>query len=413
MEDLKREVALLRAQLDSLKSLQQVSPADLDDQLDQLSLRIEKKLQQLEQKVDAMGRSTAPIAFNPRTTAFINFAARHDDRTVMDEYGVNDLTNKPFVRSAEIDMRAPVDPYAEAVLIVSIENEGGKEFAVDPEEAYGLLKRLPILESAPMGLKLRVGKFRAPLGNNNKVHMHDLPWTTRPLVIAKLLGTEHTDFLESGYNTVGADFDFFLPNPIPVSTLEMNLDLLRAGDLRVSQGRDGGRTGYLGRLNWSADWNNEHILVLGGSGYHEKGPTSTDLFGVDLTYKWAPSVNREGRSFVAGGEWFTAKHEFNAAFVGPTTVQPSGWFAYAQYQLSYWWYLGGRYDWTNEPDNDKVSTKGLSGYLSYYTTEFLRFRAGIEHRTSTIPGVDPLTTALFEINFVFGSHPTEPYWVNR
>lgn len=410
IEALKQELALLRSQLDSLKMEQRASE---EDAVESLALRLEQRLKQLEQKIDAIARSTAPIVFNPRTTAFLNVAARRDNQPALDEEGQIDLSNRPYLRSVELDFQAPVDPYAEAVVILAVEDEAGQGFHVEPEEAYGLLKRLPILETAPLGLKLRLGKFRAPLGVNNRLHMHDLPWTTRPLVISKLFGTEHGEFFESGFAPIGADFDFFLPSPIPGSTLEMNLGVVRGGELRVIQGPNGGRVAGLGRLNLSADWNNEHLVIMGASGYREKGKSVTTLYGFDLTYKWSPTENRAGRSFVAGGEWYVARHEFDDPLAGTTLLEPTGGFAYAQLQLSYWWYLGVRYDWVKEVDDDQLSTRSYSAYLSYYTTEFLRLRAGIEHRRSDIPTFNRLTTVTVEANFVFGSHPVEPYWVNR
>ncbi|MGH2567089.1 MAG: hypothetical protein ACRDGA_02035 [Bacteroidota bacterium] len=413
VEELKKSIALLKAQVDSLKALQQKLPLDLDEQLDQASSRLEYRLQELEKKIDAIARATAPVVFNPRTTAFINFAARRDDRSTLDEAGETEISNRPYLRSVEVDLRAPVDPYAEAVVILAVEEEPGEGFGVEPEEAYGLLKRLPILESAPLGLKVRLGKFRAPLGINNRLHMHDLPWTTRPLVVSKFFGTEHGDFFESGYAPVGMDFDFFLPNPIPGSTLEMNAVVVRGGELGASQGHEGARTAYIGRLSLSADWDNEHLLMLGASGYRENDVGSTNLFGLDATYKWAPSENRAARSFVIGGEWYNVKHKYEDTDLGPVTQSPSGWFAYFQYQLSYWWYVGARYDWVKEPSDDQLVTTSWSAYLSYYTTEFLRLRTGIEQRRSDVPGFEKLTSVNFEINFVFGSHPVEPYWVNR
>ena len=412
IEELRKEVAQLRTLLDSLRSTRQPPTESIEDDLERIEARVEQRLQDLEQKIDAIARSMAPIVFNPRITSFLNVAARTDREETLDEEGEVDISNNIYLRSIEIDFRAPVDPYAEAVVILAVEDEAGQGFAVEPEEAYGLLKRLPIFETAPLGMKLKVGKFRSPLGTNNRLHMHDMPWTTRPLVVSRLLGTEHGDFFESGHAPVGVDVDFFLPNPLPGSTLEMNLDVVRGGGLRVSQGHEGGRVAYIGRLNLSADWQNEHLFVLGASAYRERGLSLTDLYGIDLTYKWSPSENRSSRSFVAGGEWYTAKHEFNEG--GEVmTQQPSGWFAYVQYQLSYSWYLGTRYDWVLEPYDDRLETTAFSGYLSYYTTEFLRLRAGIDHRKSDVPGFEKNTSVNFEINFVFGSHPVEPYWVNR
>ena len=165
-----------------------------------------------------------------------------------------------------------------------------------PKEAYGLIKRLPILESAPWGLKVKIGKYRASLGLDNKIHIHDLPWTTRPLIVSRYLGTDHGEFFESGFNPVGMDLDFYLPNPIPGTTLEMNLDAVRAGDIAVSNTNlsmlskpDVRQPAYIGHLNLSKDWNNVSLLTLGASAYEESGDYATRVYGVDLTYKWSPS----------------------------------------------------------------------------------------------------------------------------
>jgi hypothetical protein len=422
IEDLRKELEEVKGEMTELRNLQASIPQSQSDELDQLEERLDKRLREIEIEIAAISRANAPIVFNPRTTAFINVAARADDKTVYDSQGETQIQNRPFLRTVELDLRAPVDPFAEAVAIISLEDEAGKGFGIDAEEAYGLIKRLPILESAPLGMKIKVGKFRAALGVNNKLHMHDLPWTTRPLVVSKYLGTEHGEFFESGFNPIGIDFDFFMPNPIPASTLEMNLDLLRAGDLGLSQGASGKQPAYLAHLNWSRDWNNEHLLTIGASAYREDGSPSTYLYGADLTYKWSPAEQRDRNSLVLGGEVFFGKNflsnDIGTENGGPTLIQeitnkPVGWFAYAQYQLSWWVYLGARYEVVDEPINDQLKTRALAGYLSYYTTEFLRFRVGIEHRKSDLPGVNNVTSGLFEINFVFGSHPTEPYWVSR
>jgi len=400
----------LRHELDSLKV---ASDSTDEARLEDLEERLEQRLAAIENKIDAVARASAPVILNPRTTAFLNFAARGDNRSVLDATGQSEISNRPFLRTVELELRNPVDPYAEAIAIISLEDEAGRGYAIDVEEAYGLIKRLPLLESAPLGLKLKIGKFRAPMGVNNKIHMHDLPWTTRPLVVAAYLGTEHGEFFESGFNPVGVDFDFFLPNPIPQTTLEMNLDLVRSGGLGLSLGQTGTQPSYIAHLTLSRDWSNEHLLLLGVSAYHENGPTSNRLYGADVTYKWAPSENRETHSFVAGAEFFSGRSSTVLPPDTEITSSPYGWYAYLQYQTSYWVYLGARYDWLKDPADDRLVTRAIAGYLSYYTTEFLRFRLGIEHRMSDVPSQDRLTTGIFEVNFVFGSHPTEPYWVNR
>ncbi len=412
-EDLLRQLQELRRSLDSLKVIRSEKADDADAMLELLEERLEKRFTELENKISAIARSTAPVVFNPRTTAFINFAARTDSKTAFNADGSVEINDRPFLRSVEIDFRAPVDPYAEAVAILSLEDEAGTGFAIDPEEVYGLLKQLPILESAPLGLKVKIGKFRAPFGVNNRLHLHDIPWITRPLSVARFLGSEHGEFFESGFNPIGADFDFFLPSPIPGTTLEMNIDVVKSGDLGLSQGEAGKQPAGLAHVTLSADWKNEHIFVLGGSAYRETGLPSTELFGLDVTYKWAPSEERTSRSVVLGGEALFGRRSFIDSLQGQITIRPRGWYAYAQIQLSYWLYCGARYDWVEEPAAQGVTTRSIGAYASYYTTEFLRFRIGYEHRSSGDPVLNGLRSGFFEVNFVFGSHPTEPYWVNR
>jgi hypothetical protein len=409
VEALRSELQSLHKQLDSLKnagsSLQQ-------DDLDALEDRLDKKMTELENKIDAVSRSTAPIAFNPRMVAFVNFAARADNKPVYDLADpTNDISNKPFLRTVELELSAPVDPYASAVTVISVENEAGKDFAIDAEEAYGLITRLPIIESSPLGMRMKLGKYRANLGTVNKIHMHDLPWTTRPLMVTKFMGTEHGDFFEAGFNPTGVECYFYLPNPIPGTTLEMSLDAVRAGDIIISHHTGIVQPAYIGHINLSKDWENEHLLNLGLSAYDEGGNYPARLYGADITYKWAPSEERESNSVVAGGEVFVADRRDT---VNPDlAVHPSGGFGYFQYQTSYWLYLGARFDWVQEPIIEKPITKSVGAYASYYTTEFLRFRIGFEHRWSEIPTQDNVNTGLLDVNFVFGSHPTEPYWVNR
>ncbi len=414
IQDIRNELLRIRQELDSVKAAAASGQPVQEDELEQTEAALEKRIALLENKVDAVSRATAPIALNPRMTAFINFAARADGKDVYDWADpANTISNRPFLRTVEMELLNPVDPYAEAVAIISVENQAGREFGIDAEEAYGLIKRLPLLEEAPLGLKLKIGRFRAPFGVSNRIHMHDLPWTTRPLAVARYLGSDHGDFFESGFNPTGIDAQFYLPDPIPQTTLEMNVDMVRAGDLGLTAGRSGSQPAWIGHLNLTRDWDNVHLLVLGASTYLEAGASPTQLYGLDVTYKWAPLEERESHSFVAGGEAFAGRHSMTSDSAGTATIAPVGWYAYMQYQTSYWLYLGLRYDWLQEPQKDLPVTRSLAAYASYYTTEFLRFRVGVEHRWSAVPALDNVTTGLFEVNIVFGSHPTEPYWVNK
>ncbi|HEX8111019.1 MAG TPA: hypothetical protein VF516_24980, partial [Kofleriaceae bacterium] len=358
---------------------------------------------------------TSLSALNPQITAFINGAMRVDDHPVLTPKGVA-IDDRPFLRTAELDLRAAVDPYADAVTILSLENEAGEGFGVDAEEAYVVVKRLPVLESAPLGLKLKLGRFRAPIGSGNRIHMHDLPWTTRPLPIARMLGTENGEFFESGFNPVGAEAEVILPTVIPGVVQELTADVVDGGDIAIADGRHD-HPGFIGHYNLFFTVHDAHDFNFGASGYYQGGAQRAGLWAVDALYKWKPLAAGEFHSVVIGGELFGADRRFQVATPGGSPVlqraTPLAGYGFAQVQLDWHTYLGARYDYAQDITDPHLATQVAAGYLSYYTSEFLRFRAGYEHRWSDVAADNGTHSFIAEVNVVFGSHPTEPYWVNR
>lgn len=397
---------------DRVKALE----ADLEDAQDETK-DLTSEVADLKQRQAASKPPISLGALNPQITAFLNGAFRVDSKPVLTPNGVR-IDDRPFMRTAEFDFRAAVDPYADAVAILSLEDEAGEGFAADLEEGYVIIKRLPVLESAPLGLKLKLGRYRAPIGNINRMHMHDMPWTTRPLSIAKFLGTENGDFFESGFNPVGADAEFLLPEVISGAVMEVNLDVVDGGKIAIANG-DHDHPGYLGHYNLFFTAHDTHDFNFGVSGYYEGGDHRAGLVAADFLYKWKPLAAGEFHSVVLGGEVFYADRRFATDSDGDGVPEsekhttPLSGYAFAQVQLSWHTYLGGRYDYVQDIANDKVITQVAAGYLSYYTSEFLRFRAGYEHRWSDVAAENHLNSFIAEVNVVFGSHPTEPYWVNR
>ncbi len=369
----------------------------------------------LKAKLAAAKPPTSPSVFNPAITAFLNGAVRTDDRKVLAASGAR-IDDRPFLRTAEVDFRAAADPYADAVAILAIEDEAGEGFAADLEEGYVIVKQIPVLDKAPLGLKLKLGRYRAPIGNVNRLHMHDLPWTTRPLAISRLLGSENGEFFEAGYNPVGVDAEFFLPTIVKGVVQEVNLDVVDGGNIAIADAETvrRHRPAYLGHYNLFFTVGDDHDISLGASGYYDEEKSHRAwLVGGDFLYKWKPAKAGEFKSFVLGGEVLYANRRFALDDMTEVKAKPLAWFGFAQYQLSWHVYAGARYDYAEDIDDPSIATKVAAGYLSYYTSEFLRFRAGYEHRWSDNPADDGVDSVFAEINVVFGSHPTEPYWVNR
>ena len=112
-----------------------------------------------------------------------------------------------------------------------------------------------------------------------------------------------------------------------------------------------------------------------------RGDHPARLFGADLTYKWKPVRAGEFHSVVLGGELFWADRRFADDAGAEQHATPLAWYAFAQVQTSWHTYLGGRYDFAQDPVDDSITTRVAAGYLSYYTSEFLpaaRLRAPLE-----------------------------------
>lgn len=342
--------------------------------------------------------------FNPQITLFGNFLARTDNKTVLNQDGdpVDDRFN---LRELEFDARAAIDPYADGVAIITLESEVPNEFEVEVEEGYIVLKRLPFLHSAPGGLKLKFGRMRVPFGRLNMLHTHDLPQATRPLPLRTFLG-------EEGFIQNGVSADFFLPSTSK-SVLEWTLQILDGGDLPVGEANRGEDLAYMSRLKWFHTFGAAADLEFGLSNYLGKndlnGNQGTLLSGFDFLFKWKPMQQGEWRSFLLGGELLYASME---QAIGSNQT-PFGYYTFAQFQMNSRWYAGLRYGFSDRLEDDGLDTRALTLYSSFYTSEFLRFRLGWETVRSDLPQLDGRSTGTLEVNFVFGSHPVEPYWVSR
>ncbi len=389
-------------------------PPAVEEELERLEERQADDRQELMEAIENNRRTIAPLVFTPALTMFGNAAGRLDSKPVVSPEG-DRIDDQFMLRAAEFELRAAVDPYADAFLAIPLEAETPNgTLEADVEEAYVLLKGIPRLTSLPGGLKLKIGKYRPEIGKNNLIHFHDLMWTTRPLPVATFLGTEGLGvFAEAGFQATGVNTDFFLPSPSENATLTSQFGVAWSGNLAVTRGNEGKNPIFYTHQSWYQRVNDSQALELGGSylngAANLDGSLRSQLAGADFTYTWKPGRLGQWRSLVAGGEFFYASIERPDL---PAST-PLGFYLFGQYQPTRNFYLGGRYDYAQALDDERIRDRNWSAYLTHYTSEFLRFRLGFEHRMSDVAARDGLNTFLFELNFVFGVHPAEPYWVSR
>ena len=336
----------------------------------------EARLAALEAEVAALqasrvGTPSSPSAFNPALTAFGD---------VLGTVGVRDGAvtdgSAPWIRSLELDVRAAVDPFANAVAILAIEQEPpvlepDPSVDTEPVSFDAAAEELYIdLVSLPAGFSVRAGGFRQPFGITNRAHPHDYPWPDTPLPLAALLGDE-------GLNEVGATIEWHVPNP---SAVGLTLTGGANGGARFDDAGDDPLPGWIGRAEVFGDAGKVDI-GLGGSA---TGLRDDYVAGGDLLVRWRAN---SWRSVVLLGEVLTDGGDLGA--YGALQVQPTRPL-----------YIGGRIDWFDD-------TLQAGGFVTFYTSEFLRVRAGAMADTTG------LVVSNAQLTFVWGSHPVEPYWVNR
>ena len=132
------------------------------------------------------------------------------------------------------------------------------------------------------------------------------------------------------------------------------------------------------------------------------------LHGIDFLYRWKPFRQGEWKSYLLGGEFM-----FTDRTAGEGSSRPYGTCLFTQWQLDRRKYAGMRWDYTTAVADATLQRKSLTPYLSYYFSEFLRLRLNYEHRWSDIVAENKRNSVFVELNWLFGSHPPEPFWVNK
>jgi hypothetical protein len=316
-------------------------------------------------------------------------------------------------------MRIPIDPYADGVLITSIESETPGQFSAGVEEGYVTIKKLPFLDRPPLGLKIKAGRFRPLFGESNILHTHDLPQTFRSLPTQEFLGPE-------GFVKNGISASFFLPAPGEQSSLDLTLEALTGGEIAVSPNPNS-RMSYLGHLRFYNTFADAHSLQLGWSSYFQpegNGTPEADIHDFDFMYRWKPGRMGEWKSFILGGEVMFGRKAYPDAAETPDVTRalpgrpsgngkPLGYSVFTQWQFDRRTYAGVRWDKTDVLSDPSLRRRSITPFVSYYFSEFLRFRLNYEHRWSDLFTENGRNSFYAELNFVFGSHPPEPFWVNK
>ncbi len=266
------------------------------------------------------------------------------------------------VRELELVFGSAVDPYSRFDATISFSDFE----AASLEEAYLTCFELP------WDLKARIGRFKPRVGKAIPVHRDSLETVDEPLVIQRYFGLE-------GYNKTGLDVSKILDLPSPV-THEFTAGILEGGNSEggTAFGSTKRRPTIYAHLKNYADINEATGLEAGGS--YLVGSRDADsnfevqILGLDGT--WIHHLNSV-QNVKLQGEVFHMNRE--------ETEDSSLWGAYGlvDFRINSQWAVGFRFDDVelvdNPVSNPNKADIGYTGHLTFYQSEFARWRAQFSH----------------------------------
>jgi hypothetical protein len=347
------------------------------------------------------------------------------------QVGEHDPQQNGFnARNLELALNGAVDPYFEGFANIVFKLDNGNETGVEVEEAFGQTSSLPY------GLQLKGGQFFTPFGRSNPTHQHTWDFVDAPLIQGLLLGPD-------GLRGVGAQLAWVAPTPFYLQAM-----------LAVQNGQGG--TGYsfrnggedetfygrptieratssvsdlvfAPRLEASFDLSSTQTILGGVSaafGPNGTGEDSqTQIYGLDVFYKWKPSNAAGGWPFV---KWqseamvrrFEAGRGLADAF--PVDEVFNDWGAYSQVIWGFHkgWAVGLRGDYVDIEDSavtddpQRQSRVRLSSDLTWFPSEFSKLRLQFNHdllRASTFLPERTENSIFLMYEISFGAHGAHKY----
>lgn len=309
-------------------------------------------------------------AFNPEIGLLADMVAQSSEASTEGEGN-----DKISVRELELVFGHPIDPYSR--LDVTVAYSDFEEASL--EEAYITHWGLP------GEIKGRVGRFRPKIGKASALHRDSLDTVDEPLVVSQYLGAE-------GLSRSGVDFSTFLPVPWDVVTHELTAGVLEGGvgEGGTLFGTARRRPSAYAHLKNFWDISDTTNAELGATYYagssDEDASWEVNMLGVDATLVHYVTPNNKLK-------WQNELFLQDRKEAVEVAENPWGFYSLLDYRLSPRVGVGGRFDYLEPVDLDPASRvrpgdTAWSGYVTFYQSEFARWRMQYRHTDFASGGDD-------------------------
>ncbi len=290
----------------------------------------------------------------------------------------------------EFSYQMIIDPYARADFFVALLPE---EEAVELEEAF------ITLFSLPFDLRAKAGIIRSKFGRLNPIHPPEVVFVDYPLPLEMYFGGE-------GLVGTGVSMSYLIPNKWDLFW-EATFEVTNGDNEEIFNGRATNDLAYNGHFSSFFSLGDNSALLLGGTAItgvnDEMGFYRTNVYGVDVTYKWKPLRRQLYKSLVWQTEFFFLNRENGAA----ENIKATGFYSYVEYQFGRRWFVLGRYDRAELPDNPGKSDQKYVAALTYFPSNFQTIR--LQSTTAKDFQGESSTILSLQWNFVIGSHGAHIY----
>jgi hypothetical protein len=380
---------------------------------------------------------SAPLTVARAGSAYMNMSfdammavggSTASDPSAQLQLGDHDPIKNGFsLRNAEIALDGAVDPYFKGFANIVLKLDKNNQADIELEEAYAQSTSLPD------NLQVKAGQFFAAFGRSNPQHPHQWAFVDAPIILTRAFGPD-------GLRGIGAQGSWLLPLPFYTEFFlgvfdgegSTGFGFRNPGDpdmfgVNRFHGRATLSRGLRGpqdlvwtpRIASSFDLTDQQTLVVGASaafGPNDTGADSrTQIYGVDLYWKWKAADAHEGFPFVS---WQTeALYEIFDAGADPTAVTPlpaetlRDWGAYSQVLWGFKprWVAGLRGEYANgnsgafdAQDVFRGERERVSPALTFYPSEFSKIRLQYNYDHGALFG--DAHSVWLQLEFLLGAH---------
>jgi hypothetical protein len=355
---------------------------------------LESRLAEQEERLRALERkTTGAVQFNPDIGLVADITA-HSTQSREDEEG----NDKISVREIELIIGHDVDPYSRFDATITLSDFEDVEI----EEAY--LTHWGV----PGGVKARLGRMRPRIGKAGAGHRDQLDTADFPLVVQEYFGVE-------GLFRTGLELSRVFPGLSEAMTHEITAGVLEGGvgEGGTLLGETRRRPTLFAHLKNFWDFGSQTSFELGFSwltgSSNEDDDFNVTALGADATFihrfdairrlKLQSELYWQDRDEAAAeghhhGEEEDEHGEDGAAAAEeavPFRKNPYGYYALADYRAALRWGCGARFD-SVEPVNREEGADdeetAYTAYLTFYQSEFARWRAQYQHAERADGGTD-------------------------